>query len=278
VNKAFRHIFLGLKGIAINPKLSLTKKIFLYIDYCRLSFFAFTQYRNSRLSDSSIDKTFFISALNIKIHFPNVYSFFFLFNEIFCKAEYPAENGITTYIDLGAHIGLAILWYHYFNPRVKIYCFEPDPITYEYLKKNLDENGIINAIVYKKAVSLRRGKAKFYSITDNIQQLDSGLQLNQNLPYTIRIVEKQKLSTILKRVKKIDLIKMDIEGSEYDVLQDLFSTKSITKVQKIVFESHIFNSKERHRYNKFVKKLKAIGSFSSSANSKYSYINYWQKN
>ncbi|HEX7041975.1 MAG TPA: FkbM family methyltransferase, partial [Patescibacteria group bacterium] len=211
------------------------------------------------------------------IFYPNIYSFFFLFNEIFCKAEYPSIKMLNNYIDLGANIGMSIIWYNLFNPSAKIYAYEPDPICYKYLKKTLKINHIANVSIFKKAVSNRTGKVKFFRILDNIQQLDSGLTLNQSLPHKVYVIKTQKLSTLLKKIKKIDLIKMDIEGAEYKVFQDLFSTNSISKVTTIIFEAHIFNKTEENQYKSILKKLQKLGLVTSHKNSIYSTINFWTK-
>ena len=55
-------------------------------------------------------------------------------------------------------------------------------------------------------------------------------------------VEIIKLDTFIKKkkIRKIDILKIDTEGSEYDVLKGL--RREIQKVQIILFEHHFDNS------------------------------------
>jgi len=75
-------------------------------------------------------------------------------------------------------MGLSILWYKFFNPQLKIVAFEPDRYSFRYLIKNLETNLITNTKLYNLALSDKKGETNFYTIIDDIQNLDSGLTLN----------------------------------------------------------------------------------------------------
>jgi len=183
----------GWVGVANNKNFSITRKVRIYVDYFKLIFLVVQSKIFPKLTNRSVDKKFFISSFGFTVYYSNIYALLFMFNEIFCDTEYPAFFNLKTYVDLGANIGIPILWYHFFNPKMAIYAFEPDEINFRLLEKNIKENHIGNCFLFKKAVSNTNGKIKFYRILDNIQNLDSGLKLNQKLPHEVFQVETEKI-------------------------------------------------------------------------------------
>jgi len=278
VQRVFYHVTRGLIGIANNENFSITKKIILYTDYFKLIALAIQATISPQLTNYSIDKKFRINSFGLTVYYPNIYAFFFLFNEIFCNSEYPALFNMKTYIDLGANIGISLLWYHLFNPNMTAYAFEPDEINYRFLKKNIKENCIENCFLFKKAISNNINKVKFYRILDNIQNLDSGLKLNQKLPHEVFQVKTAKLSTLIKKIKHISLVKMDIEGGEYLVFDDLKKTNTLIKIERIIFESHVFTAMEKRSLAKILSWIGHLGKTHSHATSKYTSSHYWQNN
>lgn len=277
MNRAAYLIIRGIIGIFANGHFSFTKRIVLFFDYCRLIVLALRLPFLPTLIDASKDKTFRVNSLNVTIHYPNIYSFFFLFTEIFCIQEYSADQNLDTYIDLGAYIGMSILWYYRLNPHVKIYAFEPNPHNYAYLLKNIRANNIQHCHVYQTAVLDRRSKIKYYEILDNIQNLDSGLFLNQKLPFRTTYVKTEKLSGLLKKIADVSLLKVDIEGSEYLVFKDLFATKTILHMKKIICESHLFTQSNRKSHQEVLSKLRALGTVITRSNSRLTTLDYWTR-
>jgi len=251
-------------------------KLNLYFDYCRLLLLALRSLFSPALSDPKIDKVFHTKAFNYRVHYPFFQSFFFSFNEIFCIRDYPPFSNLKNYIDLGSNIGLSILWYHFFNPNLTIYAFEPDPFMLRFLKKNIKEANIKNCFLFNKAVSDKVGRRKYYRIIDQVQNLDSGLNLNLPLPFETLLTSTQKLSPLIKKIGKVSLIKMDIEGEEYRVFEEIFLTKTINNVEKIFFESHFFKKSEHGSYCSLLSSLKKFGKIETRINSGYTSLNYWE--
>ncbi len=270
-------ILRGLVGISASRYISTSQKTALYIDYTRLIFLALQLPFRPELVNSKVDKVFYVHALNLTIHYPNIFPFFFLFTEIFCIQEYPAQRNIQTYVDLGAYIGMSILWYHAFNPQAKIYAFEPNEENYRFLLKNVAANHVDRCVTYKVALSNSSRQVKYYQILDNIQSLDSGLFLNQKLPYKTTFVKSERLSDRIKKIGEISLLKIDIEGSEYAVFEDLFASKSLRKIKKIIFESHLFNQKNKTEHAQLLRSLRRFGKVTANSNSKLTSIDTWQR-
>jgi len=207
INKGSYYILLGLIGIIKNKEFNRKTKLLFIIDYLGLlikliKVFLFkAQY-------SSVS----IKAFNLKIYFKRFYSFFYIFNEVFCIGVYPVIYKLVTYIDAGAYIGISILWYHLFNPQLEIIAFEPNKENVFYLKKNLEVNYVKNVEINQICLGNKTGRSSFYLVDDPIQSLNSGLVLNRPyLPYSILKVKTDKLSKFIH--KKISLLKMDVEGA-----------------------------------------------------------------
>lgn len=125
-------------------------------------------------------------------------------------------------LDLGANLGyFSLLAARLVGEQGKVYAFEPEPVNRGYFLKNIELNNYKNIMVYPYAVSNKRDKVKLY-----ICPYDSGHHtLNQYggireyKPHKCTPEEKfievetVKLDDCLKD-KKIDVIKMDVEGSE----------------------------------------------------------------
>lgn len=112
--------------------------------------------------------------------------------------------------DIGANVGLYSLL---FSKRAKsVYSFEPFPRNIYYLKRNLFLNKIINVNVIPYAVSNVDGFSNF----EEGENFSTGkLDFKGNLK-----VKTMRLDTFIK-LNNIDpdLIKIDVEGAEYDVLR-----------------------------------------------------------
>lgn len=264
IQKIVSNIFLGLKGIVTNKYIGKKQKLLLYADYSKFIFLLFFVY----IFKMNIHKIK-INSFKYIIYFENYITFFYLFNEIFCKVVYPPIK-INSYYDLGSNIGLTILWYAYFNPILQVYAFEPDPESFNYLNKNLKVNHIKNVVTSRLALSNRSGLAKFYAIDDNIQKLDSGLTLNQNLPHRCFQVKTEKLSKFV--TKNIDLLKMDIEGGEYNVFKDLLTNSKIKYIKNIIFEAHFFDQKQERILENLIVKLNKTGHIKKLENSEFTKI------
>ena len=161
--------------------------------------------------------------------------------EIFFEKIYPLEklNKPSVIIDAGAHIGLFAILAKVMLPNTIVYSLEPDPDNFKTLEKNLELNGLKNRDaglnIYNLGLAQKAGQKDMYS---------DGCSYNNSLVEDPRL---KKVSTAEfinlnqfisdKKIDKIDLLKMDIEGSEYEVLYDL-TEQNLAKVQSMFMEIH----------------------------------------
>lgn len=136
-----------------------------------------------------------------------------------------------TVLDIGANIGYhTLIFAKLVGPEGKVYAFEPDPINFHYLKKNILINNHKNIIPIQKAVSSETEKGRLYLTSSKTHR--KIYELEENLP-SIEI-ETIKLDEYIQ--EKIDFIKMDIEGSEGMALEGMTSLLKKNKPLKIIME------------------------------------------
>lgn len=116
-------------------------------------------------------------------------------------------------IDIGAHIGYyTLIAAKLVGGTGKVYSFEPDQKNFQLLKKNIEVNGYRNVVLINKAVSNRSGMDYLYlnkKNTGDHRIFDSG-EKRKSIP-----IETVTLDDFFRKNKiKLDLIKMDIQGSE----------------------------------------------------------------
>jgi FkbM family methyltransferase len=140
-------------------------------------------------------------------------------------------------IDIGAQSGSFTLMSK-FLPKTNWYSFEPDPLNFKLLKDNVEGNDIKNVNIYNKAIGKNIGES-FLNICINHRGLNTmGNDLKRfSINDCDKIeIEVDTLDNIFENTR-VDLIKIDTEGSEYDIL---LGAKNILKKYKpkILLEYH----------------------------------------
>jgi FkbM family methyltransferase len=131
------------------------------------------------------------------------------------------------FFDIGANIGYYSLVAKTFNPKILIHGFEPMPSANKYFHLNKEINHFENLNIHDVALTNFEGKAEFHSnLNPKFPEIKDHLygdsSLNSKATSTIsRIKFDVKTDTLdnfcsknLEAGKKIDLIKMDTEGTE----------------------------------------------------------------
>lgn len=148
-----------------------------------------------------------------------------------------------TIIDIGANLGIISIVLAKKNPGIKIYAFEPLRENYENLLKNIELNGIDKNIitVENKAVT-KDGRNINMSININNRggsSISDVISVNSSMSKENCGIESITLEEIVKKYKidKIDLLKIDCEGSEYEIL---YNTKEdiLKNIDYLVGEFH----------------------------------------
>lgn len=144
---------------------------------------------------------------------PDSASFLSAYKEIFQERIYAFdfESCSPRVLDLGANIGLSVLFFKKMYPNARITAFEADPKIFAYLEKNVHGNGFTDVELINKAVWSENTTLEFSS-----EGADGGraaLTGDENL-ITVEAVDIDEFL----RGKSFDFLKMDIEGAEEFVL------------------------------------------------------------
>jgi len=141
--------------------------------------------------------------------------------ETFCFLEEWLSPGMTV-IDVGANIGqYAMLASARVGPRGRVHCFEPHPGVYQVLTRNLRRTGCVNVVAHPFALAgTPRTRDLFLHSTDNVGAT-SFKPHDADLPGSSVRVRATTVDTYVKarRLRRVDLIKIDVEGAELEVLQ-----------------------------------------------------------
>lgn len=164
-------------------------------------------------------------------------------NEIFKFREYRIvepfiAQATHAIFDIGAHSGLFSLYVRSFNAGAPIIAFEPEPKNFAVLTKHIEVNQLKNITLVKKAIARASGKRKLVITPDNLNHF---LSPDKNLfskKETVA-VEARSLADALNdhHVSRVSLVKMDIEGGEYDIIEVL-TPELASKVEAFLLEYH----------------------------------------
>lgn len=179
----------------------------------------------------------------------------FIINEVWLHKSYNPKgfeikpNDVV--VDIGAHAGIFTILASYFAKQGQVYAFEPFRENYNLLLENINLNKAKNVKVFNKAVSNSSGKLKFYVS----QTKNKGQNSIYRLGKTQKEVNVDKISfkDFLKTIPKIDFLKIDCEGAEYEILFSL-SKEELQKIKKISMEFHNYGKYTGKDLAKFLQK------------------------
>jgi len=119
-------------------------------------------------------------------------------------------------LEVGANIGYyALLETSLAGKDGHLYAMEPSPYNFDLLTKNLELNGLKNYDLYKIAAGSQEGKAKF--LLSGRSNLSTFIE-REDLTGEEVDVDVIKLDNFLND-KKVDFIRMDVEGYELEILK-----------------------------------------------------------
>lgn len=222
--------------------LSFVEKIeFLIKKYFAILVFFFNLKKNGSLNK----KVFKINLFGDAFYFDDIYNFTYLQNvyiESFFLKKFIPEGSIV--IDIGANIGQFNFFARHCLKATRVYSIEPIKSSFRLLKLNTRSKDISNSseakilsFAYNCAISTK-AKEIFYIPGSTL--IASKFKLQENSQE--EIVECRKLDDLhdLDSIGKVDLLKIDTEGSEYEILA---TGKNMLRKTKYVFLEASINRK-----------------------------------
>ena len=153
---------------------------------------------------------------------------------------YIKENSVV--VDAGAYIGLHTLTMA--NLAKKVYSFEPQPLVYQCLKQTLEKKQITNVDLHHVALSSKSGETTIHTNNDGDASV-AGIRdakFSMSFPVSMETLDSYNIG-------KVDFLKIDVEGHEWDVLEG--SRKLILNNKPIIIL-------ETFKTKKNIKKLKVF--------------------
>lgn len=146
--------------------------------------------------------------------------------------------------DIGANVGLySVIASKLTGDSGQVYCFEPEPSNYELLLKNMRLNKCKNMITEPIAVGDKSGGALLYKESGSIGT-HSLIPKTYEGQQTIE-VNVVSLDKYFKNRKRIDVMKLDVEGFELNVLNGAKDTLKKVKVLFFEYTSSVDNSNKK---------------------------------
>jgi FkbM family methyltransferase len=180
-----------------------------------------------------------LSVFNVKFWFPNLSRFIYLLTEIFLKQDYffTSAKPDPVIIDCGSNIGVSILYFKRKYPRARVTGFEPDPAIFGFLQKNVAANKWSDVTLHNCALSDREGETELFCESNLAGSLRGSLRKDR----TQQDVESKTVKTVLlsNYVRgDVDFLKIDIEGMEMAVIEDLEREGKLSRVREMAIEYH----------------------------------------
>ncbi len=133
-------------------------------------------------------------------------------------------------------MGLSVIYFKKLYPKAKVFAFEPDTNIFKMLEFNVKSQNLSNVELINAAAWIYDGELSFYSegslagsvIVDFSQK---GVQ------YKVKSIDIDAyLGVILNKYKKIDFLKIDIEGAENTIIEAIADRMPL--VENLFFEYH----------------------------------------
>jgi FkbM family methyltransferase len=175
--------------------------------------------------------------LSMDVAFLDHYWLVEMFEEIFLRGQYafesPKERPLI--VDVGSNIGLSILFFKRLFPAAAIVGFEPDPAAFRLLRRNVDENRLrdvrlLNAAVYDGASSVQ-----LYE-----DPATPGSPQHSTRPGRVGGTSREVPATRLSEhlTEPVDYLKLDVEGAERVVVEELERSGKLGLVERMAIEYH----------------------------------------
>lgn len=151
----------------------------------------------------------------------------------------PLFKNAKIFADIGAHTGHFSLYACAVNADLKVHAFEPVVQNFLQLKQNITRNNWLSRCsLYQSAAGHINGKAPFHIPHD---ALPSSASFNpagfNNIPGTVHEINVVRLDTLFTNSAP-DLMKIDVEGFEYLILDGMTNIFKSGYRPHIIFECH----------------------------------------
>lgn len=178
-----------------------------------------------------------VNLLNYVVRITDGPNFYIQYKDEFLNRIYHFKSQRTDplIIDGGSNIGMSILYFKMVYPQARVIGFEPDPKIYQMLEENVTKNGLSGVTLVNSGLSAQNGEGTFMADGSAGGYLGSG-----GGSIAVRL---EKLSTYLS--EPVDFLKLNIEGEELPVLEEVAQSGKLANVRELVLEYHSWPNVEQ---------------------------------
>jgi len=175
--------------------------------------------------------------LGYRISYPNQSHAFALLHEVFVHAPYaPGElPPRPRIIDCGANIGCSLIFFKACAPNASILAIEAAPDSFAYLERVVTLNALEDVTLVQAAVTGHDGTVTLHSAPGDPGSITASVSAGWGGPFE-QTVPARRLSSFIDG--PVDFIKLDVEGAEYEVIDDLVATGRLALVHAMAIECH----------------------------------------
>lgn len=145
------------------------------------------------------------------------------------------DNGMV--LDFGGYVGDFTSKMSKLNPDMSFLIFEPIPNFYKKCLRRFRKNPNVSILPY--------------GVTSNGRNIELAIdgprtrtdQLGENLVFT-----SKSITEILDNLDQVELLKMNIEGLEYECLLSIIENGSINKINYLLVQFHNFHVNDENNY------------------------------
>lgn len=162
-------------------------------------------------------------------------------------------------IDVGANVGDYSKKVREANSRVSIYAFEPHPVTYQQLKKNIAD---LHIEAINSGVGSSSGVLNLYDYAEDdgsshaslYQEVIEKIHKSKATMHEVKVIALDEFAE-QNNVDRVHLLKIDTEGNELEVLKGFKKYLEADKVDLIHFEFNEMNVVSRVLFKDFMELL-----------------------
>lgn len=192
---------------------------------------------------------FLVQFLDLSIYVESTEEFYIL-NEIFVRNDYDfISSQKSIVIDIGANVGITSLFFSRLDFVEKIYAFEPVKDTFDQAQYNFSLNESTHKVASIKNIGLGKNSRKETFLFDKNSKGKTGVRgltspsYTNNTNATERVVQIEQAFLEIENIVKANanrkiVVKMDCEGGEYEILENMYQTGAINKIDVLLLEWH----------------------------------------
>jgi FkbM family methyltransferase len=166
-----------------------------------------------------------------------------------------------TVIDIGGHIGVFSVYAAHYAKKGHVFAIEPFPDNYELLVSNIKLNGLKNTTPKNVAIGKEDGSSRLFVRPQKLKKGEVAYNSGGHSFHLIKDsdshidVPTMSFNSLVDQLdlKKIDFLKLDCEGAEFDIMYAA-SEASLAKVSKIIMECHPFENNTKDEMVAFLEK------------------------